>query len=143
MKDKCSNCKKEISLQKVVNNYYLCYLCNYDLSKMKELEGIKTQDELKSKKTKTKKLDISDSDQKLQSDNNHKYPALEFIISSYTVISVIAFIGSFIFFGFSLKDIGFIQASLFTIGLWFIIISVYSYAELIRIFIRIEENTRK
>jgi len=34
MEANCINCKKEISIQKVVDNYNLCYLCNYDLSRM-------------------------------------------------------------------------------------------------------------
>lgn len=141
MKAKCNNCKKEISLQKVVNNYNLCYLCNYDLSQMKEIIGINITGPAP-KNLKTTVSENKSSDNKSKS-NNHKYPALEFIISSYLYFSVTAFIGSFIYFGFALNDIGLLKASIFTILLWFVIISFYSYAELMRIFIRIEENTRK
>ena len=55
MKKNCTKCKKEIVLQKVKNNFNLCYLCNFDLSDMKELEKLKVEE-----KTKPKKESLSD-----------------------------------------------------------------------------------
>ena len=76
-------------------------------------------------------------------ENNYKYPALEFIIVGYTIFSGIAFVASFFAFGYIVEEVGFLKAFLFLLCSWLVIILVYSYSELIRIFIRIEENTRK
>ena len=48
MKSNCNYCKKEVSLQKVKNNFNLCYLCDGDLSSMKDLESFKTEEKIKS-----------------------------------------------------------------------------------------------
>ena len=140
MKSNCIYCKKEVSLQKVKNNFNLCYLCNGELSNMKELKSFKVERDIKIKKTKSKKTNLID-DSKVE--NNYKYPALEFVIGIYKIFSGIAFVCSFIAFGYMVGDMGLFQALVFMLCSWLIIISAYSYAELIRIFIRIEENTRK
>jgi len=73
----------------------------------------------------------------------NKYPALEIIIALYKIITAIAFIVSFIVFGYISEEHGFLQGFIITTSVWIAIITVYSLAEVIRIFIRIEENTRK
>ena len=47
MAKSCINCKKEIILQKVKNNFNLCYLCNFDLSDMEELKKLKVESKTK------------------------------------------------------------------------------------------------
>ena len=72
--------------------------------------------------------------------------ALEFINNMFVFLSIIAFIGSLGFFLYliiNFPDIGFFKSLLVTIFLWIAIIMFYSYVELIRIFIRIEKNTRR
>ena len=54
---KCPNCKKEISLQKVTDNFNLCYHCNSDLNTSKELDNFK-----KSKETVVNKSKQSNSE---------------------------------------------------------------------------------
>tara|TARA_B100001750_G_C14901795_1_gene300201 strand:- start:92 stop:478 length:387 start_codon:yes stop_codon:yes gene_type:complete len=78
-----------------------------------------------------------------QSNNKYEYPALEFIIVFYAMLSILGMIGSVILFIFLLEKIGLLQSFLFMVCTWIVMIFLYSYTELIRIFIRIEQNTRK
>ena len=55
MEHNCTKCKKEIVLQKVKNNFNLCYLCNFDLSAMEELKKLKIEKKTKSKNSKKSK----------------------------------------------------------------------------------------
>ena len=61
MKKKCTGCEKEVILQEVKNNFSLCYLCNFDLSNIKELKSLKIDDKAKSEKIKQATVKINET----------------------------------------------------------------------------------
>ena len=140
MKQECSSCNKEIVLQKVKDNFNLCYHCNFDLSNM--LKKLKVASEkVKQEISKPKITGIPDN---IQSDKIDEYPALSFTIGLYSILSIIGLIASIFIFGISIYHSGFTLEALLIMGCtWIGLIILYSYTELIKIFIRIEKNTRK
>tara|TARA_B100000945_G_C20203378_1_gene512519 strand:- start:68 stop:472 length:405 start_codon:yes stop_codon:yes gene_type:complete len=56
----CPNCKEDVSLQEIKDNFNLCYKCNSDLSDFKELKNFtksnkKVTNELKDSNTESRK----------------------------------------------------------------------------------------
>ena len=91
---KCPSCKKEISLQKVIDNFNLCYHCNSDLNTSKELDNYK-----KSKETVTNKSKQSNSESRelnLRTTSNEviKYGGLFILLSGICSLIVIIIISN-------------------------------------------------
>tara|TARA_Y100001958_G_C20745876_1_gene232392 strand:+ start:87 stop:521 length:435 start_codon:yes stop_codon:yes gene_type:complete len=139
----CPNCMKEVSPQKVKNNFNLCYLCNYSLSNSEELRNLEVEKDIQPKPKNLYEKDdskITVTNDKIETGEIYEYPALTLIIVLCKIFSVIGFIASIIIASGS----GFRLEALLIMGYtWIGLIILYSYTELIKIFIRIEKNTRK
>jgi len=125
-----------------------CYKCgvkyeenpkNKDMHPKQCPDGCKQKETIVEKNIKPKKIN--------KIDKNYKYPALEFVISIYKIlgiiIAIVSFIGVFYCWYYAIYDISGLDTFLTLFGCFIGVISLYASAELFRIFIRIEENTRK
>tara|TARA_B100000941_G_scaffold40266_1_gene24324 strand:+ start:1071 stop:1478 length:408 start_codon:yes stop_codon:yes gene_type:complete len=134
---------KEVSPQKVKNNFNLCYLCNYSLSNSEELRKLKVEKDIQSKPKNLNEKDdskITITNDEIETNKIYEYPALTLSIVLFKIFGIVGFIASII----TVTDSGLTLESLLIMGYtWFGIIILYSYTELIKIFIRIEKNTRK
>ena len=122
-----------------------CNICEQWYDEAMELcPSCNKKNKPKTNKPKTSKSKITGIPENIQSDKIDEYPALSFIIVLYSILSIIGFIASIIIFVIYIADFEFTLEALLIMGCtWIGLIILYSYTELIKIFIRIEKNTRK